>query len=166
MPQEDGLLPHWTVARNIMLVPWLLEQPSAEQAGRRALDLVGLDWAHFAGRWPHELSGGQRQRIALARALAARQRVVLLDEPFGALDAITRGDLHRMFLRLRKATGITALLVTHDLHEASLLADRIAVMRAGRVEQVATPGELLRTPASGYVRDLLVRSRLVEEVVE
>lgn len=160
VPQDDGLLPHWNVARNVSLVPWLLGQPAPEQAARRALDLVGLPWTTFAGRHPHELSGGQRQRVAVARALAAAPRVVLLDEPFGALDAITRSDLQRMFLALRQATGFAALLVTHDLHEASLVADRIAVMRSGRVEQVAVPHELVRAPATAYVRDLLSRARL------
>jgi osmoprotectant transport system ATP-binding protein len=161
VPQDDGLLPHWNVARNVTLVPWLLSQPLVEQSARRALDLVGLDWDTFAGRWPHTLSGGQRQRVALARALAAGQRVVLLDEPFGALDAITRADLQSMFLRLRRATNIAVVLVTHDLHEASRLADRIAVLYDGRLVQIATPPELLAAPASDYVRDLLTRARLL-----
>lgn len=160
VPQDDGLLPHWTVARNAMLVPWLLGQPSPERAAREAIDLVGLSWAGVADRYPGQLSGGQRQRVALARALAARPRVVLLDEPFGALDAITRSDLQRMFLDLRAATGVAALLVTHDLHEAALLADRIAVMRAGRIEQVASPRVLVQAPATGYVADLLARARM------
>jgi osmoprotectant transport system ATP-binding protein len=134
-----------------------------DDAARRALDLVGMDWASFAYRWPCELSGGQRQRVALARALAAGQRLLLLDEPFGALDAITRGDLQRTFQRLHRATGITVVLVTHDLHEAALLADRVAVMRAGRVEQTAAPRELAAQPATDYVHDLLVRSRFLGE---
>jgi len=117
----------------------------------------------FAHRWPCELSGGQRQRVSLARALAAGQRLLLLDEPFGALDAITRGDLQRAFRRLRRTTGITAVLVTHDLHEAALLADRVAVMHAGHLEQTAAPRELATQPATAYVHDLLVRSRFLEE---
>ncbi len=162
VPQEGGLLPHWTVARNVALVPWLLGAPAPDDAARRALDLVGLD-ASCAGRWPSELSGGQRQRVALARALAASPRVLLLDEPFGALDAITRSDLQAVFRRLRAETGTAAVLVTHDLHEACLLADRIAVMRDGRIEQAAPPRELLAAPATPYVRALLDRARATPE---
>jgi osmoprotectant transport system ATP-binding protein len=163
VPQGDGLLPHWNVARNVALVPSLLKQAGLDDAARRALDLVGMDWATFAHRWPCELSGGQRQRVALARALAAGQRLLLLDEPFGALDAITRSDLQRTFQRLHRATGITVVLVTHDVHEAALLADRVAVMRAGRVEQTAAPRQLAARPATDYVHDLLVRSRFLED---
>ena len=114
----------------------------------------------YGDRWPHQLSGGQRQRVAIARALAAAPRIVLLDEPFGALDAITRSDLQQMFARLRTETGVAALLVTHDLNEACLLADRIAVMRAGRIEQDAAPRELVAAPATAYVRELLTRAHV------
>ena len=116
--------------------------------------------AEFARRLPHELSGGQRQRVAIARALAASPHIVLLDEPFGALDAITRADMQTMFAGLRRIRGFAAVLVTHDLHEAFLLADRVAVMRAGRVEQCDTPHRLVHAPASRYVRELLARSRV------
>jgi osmoprotectant transport system ATP-binding protein len=160
VPQEGGLLPHWSVERNASLVPWLLHDPAAIDAGRAALDLVGLPATMFGRRRPRQLSGGQRQRVAIARALAARPSIVLLDEPFGALDAITRADLQEAFLRLRRELRITALLVTHDLREAVLLADRIAVLRAGSVEQVETPDTLLRCPASPYVRELLARAHL------
>ena len=102
--------------------------------------------------------------MALARALAAGPRVLLLDEPFGALDAITGGDLQRVSQQLRRATDVAAVLVTHDLHEAALLADQIAVMRAGRIEQIAAPRELVAAPATACVRDLLVRSRLIGRV--
>jgi ABC-type proline/glycine betaine transport system ATPase subunit len=146
------------VLRNASLVPWLLGRADAEAAAVRALDLVGLPAAAFGARWPHQLSGGQRQRVAMARALAAEPRVVLLDEPFGALDAITRGDLQQMFLDLRTRTGVAALLVTHDLREAFLLADRVAVMRAGRIEQVGPPADLVDRPATPYVRELLDRA--------
>ncbi len=112
-----------------------------------------------APRWPRELSGGQRQRAAVARALAARPAVVLLDEPFGALDAITRADLQTSFLELRRDLQLTAVLVTHDLSEAFLLADRVGVLRAGRLEQVAPPDELRSAPATPYVRELLRRAR-------
>jgi osmoprotectant transport system ATP-binding protein len=162
VPQEGGLLPHWRVRRNVALVPWLQSQPDATERAERALSLVGLDIPGLADRWPADLSGGQRQRVAVARALAAEPSVILLDEPFGALDAITRADLQNTFRRLRDALEITALLVTHDLQEAVLLADRIAVVREGRLEQFAPPGELLRSPATDYVRELLRRARAIE----
>jgi osmoprotectant transport system ATP-binding protein len=123
-----------------------------------ALELVGLPPAVFGGRWPDELSGGQRQRVAIARALAARPALVLLDEPFGALDAITRAELQEVFAKLRHEAGITAVLVTHDLHEALRLADRIAVLRRGRVEQIAAPDALLAEPATEYVAQLIERA--------
>jgi osmoprotectant transport system ATP-binding protein len=163
VPQDGGLMPHWSVLRNAALVPWLSEQADAEAAATRALDLVGLPAGEFGRRWPHQLSGGQRQRVAMARALAASPTIVLLDEPFGALDAITRSDLQQMFLALRQRTGIAALLVTHDLHEAYLLADRIAVMRAGRIEQDATPRALVGAPATPYVAQLLERAHVRPE---
>jgi osmoprotectant transport system ATP-binding protein len=121
---------------------------------------VGLEPAAFGDRWPGDLSGGQRQRVAVARALAAEPDVVLLDEPFGALDAITRADLQATFLELRAELRLTALLVTHDLSEAFLLAERVAVMRAGVVEQVGTRAELLAAPATEYVEALLRRARV------
>ena len=158
--QEGGLLPHWTVLRNASLVPWLRGDPDAEGRGAAALTWVGLEPGEFGGRWPRELSGGQRQRVAIARALAARPAIVLLDEPFGALDAITRAELQDAFAALRRELGITAVLVTHDLHEAALLADRIVVLRRGRVEQDAAPAELVASPASDYVAGLVARSRL------
>ncbi|MEZ5417651.1 MAG: ATP-binding cassette domain-containing protein [Vicinamibacterales bacterium] len=162
VPQDGGLLPHWTVRRNAGLVPWLDGRADHGALAERALDMVGLSASEFGARWPRELSGGQRQRVAFARALAAGPRLVLLDEPFGALDAITRGDLQSMFLSLRARTGLTAVLVTHDLHEACLLADRVAVMFAGRIEQCAAPAVLLEAPATPYVRSLLVRARMLE----
>jgi osmoprotectant transport system ATP-binding protein len=160
VPQEGGLMPHWRVGRNVELVPWLRGLAEARELGERALALVGLEPEGFAGRWPRELSGGQRQRVAVARALAARPTVVLLDEPFGALDAITRADLQGTFSRLRSELGVSALLVTHDLQEAFLLADRIAVMRSGRIEQIAPEATLRRAPATDYVGELLRRARM------
>jgi osmoprotectant transport system ATP-binding protein len=159
VPQHGGLLPHWSVRRNIALVPRLSGTPSSETVADDALRRVGLDPAKFANRLPHELSGGQRQRVALARAFAARQEVVLLDEPFGALDAISRGEAHEAFERVRRELGFTALLVTHDLAEAARLADRVVVMRDGRVEQAGSVTELQRTPATPYVRELFERAR-------
>jgi len=163
VPQDGGLLPHWTVLRNVALVPWLLGQNDAESTAAGALEKVGLPAAAYGRRWPHQLSGGQRQRVAIARALAAAPRIVLLDEPFGALDAITRGDLQQMFAALRAESGIATLLVTHDLHEAFLLADRVAVMRAGRIEQDAPPDTLVAAPATPYVAELLARARVGHE---
>lgn len=158
--QEGGLLPHWSVARNVSLVPRLRGMPDSEERGREALRLVGLDPSAFAARWPRHLSGGQRQRVALARALAARPRVLLLDEPFGALDAITRSELQEAFGEVVERLGITVLLVTHDLREATLLAERVAVMREGRIEQVGSPEELRSRPATPYVHRLHERAGL------
>ena len=161
VPQDGGLLPHWRVQRNVELVPWLRGAENAHELGSEALQLVGLDPALFSQRWPRELSGGQRQRVAVARALAIKPDIILLDEPFGALDAITRVELQSTFDRVRRTLGVTSVLVTHDLHEAFDLADRVVVMRRGRVEQVATPQELRQGPAGEYVRELLLRARVV-----
>jgi osmoprotectant transport system ATP-binding protein len=160
VPQDGGLLPHWRVRRNVALVPWLLGERDADGAAARALGLVGLEPERFGPRWPRDLSGGERQRVAVARALAARPDVVLLDEPFGALDAITRAELQATFLTLRRELALTAVLVTHDLAESFLLGDRVGVLRSGRLEQVATPAELRADPATPYVRDLLQRTRV------
>ena len=164
VPQDGGLLPHWRVARNVELVLRLRGEPVAAERARNALTLVGLDPDKFADRWPRELSGGQRQRVALARALAAEPTVLLLDEPFGALDAITRSELQDAFAALRERLRTTCVLVTHDLHEAMLLATRIAVMRAGRIEQCAAPTALASGPATPYVRMLLQRARIERPV--
>ncbi|HVE35626.1 MAG TPA: ATP-binding cassette domain-containing protein [Gemmatimonadaceae bacterium] len=164
VPQDGGLLPHWRVARNVELVLRLRGDRDAPERARRALVLVGLDADKFAHRWPRELSGGQRQRVALARALAAEPTVLLLDEPFGALDAITRSELQDAFAALRARLSTSCVLVTHDLHEAMLLATRIAVMRAGRVEQCSAPAALASNPATPYVRMLLQRARIEQPV--
>jgi osmoprotectant transport system ATP-binding protein len=158
VPQSGGLMPHWTVLRNAATVPWLLQRADAEAQAQAALALVGIPAAEFGGRYPGELSGGQRQRVAIARALAAKPETVLFDEPFGALDAITRSELHGVFEQLRTEVGFTALLVTHDLREAFRLADRVAVMKDGRIEQCAAGAELQSSPATDYVRDLLQRA--------
>jgi len=160
VPQDGGLLPHWRVRRNVALVPWLRGARDDRERADRALALVGMDPSEYGERWPRELSGGQRQRVAVARALAPRPDVVLLDEPFGALDAITRADLQSTFLAVRRELGFTAMLVTHDIAEAFLLADRIAVLRAGRVEQVGPADELREAPATPYVAELLRRARV------
>lgn len=158
--QEGGLLPHWTVRRNAAMVPWLLGDATALERAEAALAMVGLPVAELGHRRPRQLSGGQRQRVAIARALAARPAILLMDEPFGALDAITRAELHETFEALRRELPTTTLLVTHDLREAVRLADRIAVMRAGRIEAVAAPDRLLAAPGSAYVGALLQRAGL------
>ena len=162
VPQDGGLLPHWRVARNVELVLRLRGSSDFAIRADEALRMVGLDPAVFRTRWPRELSGGQRQRVAIARAIAARPKVLLLDEPFGALDAISRADLQQSFAALQAAQAepLTSVLVTHDLHEAFLLADRIAVLRRGRLEQVGPPEALLVRPATEYVRELLSRARV------
>ena len=140
------------------MVPELLEMSDAADSARQALALVGLPEAAFADRFPHELSGGQRQRVALARAIAARPGVLLMDEPFGALDAISRSELQAVCADLRKELGITTLLVSHDLLEADYLSDEIVVMRAGIIEQRGTLDGMLAAPATPYVKSLLERA--------
>jgi osmoprotectant transport system ATP-binding protein len=164
--QHGGLLPHWRVIRNVELVPTLRGIPDARAAAREALDLVGLGGEDFANRFPHELSGGQRQRVALARSIAARPDVILLDEPFGALDAISRAELHDVFDTLRRELGVTALMVTHDLGEAARLADSIVVMRAGRVEQAGGMRTLSEAPATEYVAKLIRQVRGAFEALQ
>ena len=158
VPQQGGLLPHWNVLRNTALVPTLLHRQEARQAAAEALELVGLPAAEYGERFPHELSGGQRQRAALARALAGRPPVLLMDEPFGALDAITRSDVQAAFIALRRRLPVTTLLVTHDLLEARRIADEVVVMRAGAVEQHAPFADLVARPATAYVSTLLERA--------
>jgi osmoprotectant transport system ATP-binding protein len=157
--QHGGLLPHWRVLRNVALVPTLQEQRDPEKAARDALELVGLPAAQFGSRFPHELSGGQRQRVALARSIAARPGVVLLDEPFGALDAISRSELQEIFDNLRRTLSVTTLLVTHDLAEAARLAEEVVVMRQGKIEQRGRMRDLVSAPATEYVARLIERAR-------
>jgi osmoprotectant transport system ATP-binding protein len=155
--QAVGLFAHLSVAQNIAVVPSLLGWSQQEIAARvdELLALVGLDPARYRSRRPRELSGGEAQRIGVARAIAARPRALLMDEPFGAVDALVRAALQRELVRIVRELDTTTLFVTHDFDEALKLADRIVVMRAGRVEQVATPGELLERPATPYVSELV-----------
>lgn len=155
--QDGGLIPHWTCLANAAMVPGLLGLPGAEALGKGALEAAGLDPDVFGVRYPRDLSGGQRQRVAIARALAAGPDIVLMDEPFGALDAVTRSEAQASFVALRKSAGVTAVLVTHDLSEALRVATRVAVMRAGRVVLEAPAGELVRR-ARGYAAELVQRS--------
>jgi len=164
VPQDGGLLPHWRVQRNVELVLRLNGDADPAARAGAALSLVGLDPEKFGDRWPRELSGGQRQRVAIARALAAEPAVMLLDEPFGALDAITRSELQDVYVALRSRLSITSVLVTHDLHEAVLLATHIAVLRNGRIEQTGVAQELQESPATPYVRMLLERARITPAV--
>src|SRR5438477_9932236 len=154
--QSGGLFPHLSVADNIGITPKLLGAPPAEISARvdELLDLVRLERAQHRDRLPHELSGGQRQRVGVARALAAKPRIVLMDEPFGALDPLTRDALGDDYRALHKKLGLTTVMITHDMTEAILLADRIAVMRAGRLLAQGTPAELSNS-ADAYVGELL-----------
>jgi osmoprotectant transport system ATP-binding protein len=157
VPQDGGLLPHWRVQRNVELVPRLLgwDETRRRERAREMLELVGLSPEVHGERYPAELSGGQRQRVAFARALAADPPILLLDEPFGALDTLTRRELHRQFLDLRARLPKTMVLVTHDLREAFRLADRIGVMKQGHLLQLGPAEELQERPADEYVRELL-----------
>src|SRR5262245_57988137 len=154
--QSIGLFPHMTVAENIAVVPHLLGWPT-ERIDRRVdelLELVHLPADQYRARGPAQLSGGQQQRVGFARALAAGPAVMLLDEPFGALDPITRDGLRQEFRQIQQRLGLTAVMVTHDVTEALLSADRIAVMNAGRLVQFGTPQEMLTRPADDFVASL------------
>ncbi|MBU0986715.1 MAG: ATP-binding cassette domain-containing protein [Proteobacteria bacterium] len=154
--QGIGLFPHMTVEQNVEIVPRLLGWSSRSRRERmqELLNLVGLPAESFAQRFPDELSGGQQQRIGVARALAADPDYLLMDEPFGALDALTRGVLQQELLTLKKQLKKTIVFVTHDLHEALLLGDRIAILHEGHLEQIGTPKDILDAPATQFVRDL------------
>ncbi|GIG01801.1 ABC transporter ATP-binding protein [Catellatospora citrea] len=160
--QNVGLFPHQTVRDNVGTVPKLLGWPKGQIAERTAelLDLVGLDPARYADRYPHELSGGQRQRVGVARALAADPVVLLMDEPFSAVDPIVRGRLQDEFLRLQQTVRKTIVFVTHDVDEAVRLGDRIAVLsEGGKLEQFAPPAELLAKPANTFVAEFVGADR-------
>ncbi len=159
--QQIGLFPHMTVADNVAMTPRLLGWGAREIAGRvdELLSMVNLPPAEYRLRMPSQLSGGQQQRVGFARALAARPGILLMDEPFGALDPITREQLQDEFLSLHRALGLTSVIVSHDMTETLLLADRIAVTKSGRLLQVGTPHELLTEPAHPYVTSLLESPR-------
>jgi osmoprotectant transport system ATP-binding protein len=165
--QGIGLFPHYTIAENVAVGPSLLGWSAARIARRidELLALVGLDPAEFRARFPRELSGGQQQRVGVARALAAEPAVLLMDEPFGAIDPITRDGLRLELDRIRHELELTIVLVTHDMTEALLLADRIAVMRNGRLIAADTPAGLLADPPDDYVRMLFEIPRHQAELV-
>ena len=160
--QQIGLFPHQKIVNNVMTVP-LLYGESKRTARSRALELletVGLDPGQYADRYPHQLSGGQRQRVGVARALAANPPVLLMDEPFGAVDPVVRAKLQDEFLRLQRDLGKTVVLVTHDIDEAVRMGDRVAVFAVGgRLAQFATPMELLARPADDFVADFVGSTR-------
>jgi osmoprotectant transport system ATP-binding protein len=147
--QEFGLLPHWTVEQNIALVPRLLGWPEAKQHDRvcELLKQVGLNDLGMPSRRPHQLSGGQRQRVAVARALAAAPGLLLFDEPFGALDPVTRHEMQQQFTQLRTQYNVAAVFVTHDLLEALSIATRIGVLDKGKLEALTTPAEIFNVQA-------------------
>ncbi len=155
--QGVGLFPHWTVAQNVGTVPRLMRWDRARIDARvtELLELFGLAPAEFATKFPSELSGGQQQRVGVARAMAAEPSVLLMDEPFGALDPVTRARLQSEFVAIQRRRRMTVILVTHDMDEAFRLADRIAVMDAGRILQIDTPERLLRGPRDGFVRQFV-----------
>ncbi|WP_172144272.1 MULTISPECIES: ABC transporter ATP-binding protein [Pseudomonas] len=155
--QSTGLFPHWTVARNIAVVPRLLGWPVARirQRVEELLQLLELAPAEFAGKYPHQLSGGQAQRVGVARALAGDPQILLMDEPFGALDPITRESLQNELLRIQSQVRKTIVFVTHDMDEALKLANRIVVMDKGRIVQQDSPQALLAKPANAFVENLL-----------
>lgn len=162
--QQAGLFPHMTVEDNISVIPRLLkwEPERCRDRVTELLELVGLDPDQYRSRYPSQLSGGQQQRVGLARALATKPRIMLLDEPFGAVDAITRLNLQNELLRIHRETGGTFLFVTHDIHEAFRLGNRVMIMNGGRLLQMDTPETIVRNPADPFV-ETLIRSAMEQE---
>ena len=157
--QGIGLFPHMTVEENVAMVPRLIGWPSQKRRERahELLRIVGLDPDTYAGRFPEELSGGQQQRVGVGRALAADPAYLLMDEPFGALDALTRDTLQQELLTLKQRLNKTIVFVTHDIFEALTLGDRIAVLHEGHLQQIGTKEEMLQNPATDFVRDLFAK---------
>lgn len=161
--QQIGLFPHMTIRENIALVPRLMKK-SVDERNNKADELIELVNMpkEFLDRYPHELSGGQQQRIGVLRALAADPPLILMDEPFGALDPITRDSLQAEFKHLQRTLGKTIIFVTHDMDEAIKLADRIVIMKDGKIVQMGTPDEILRDPANEFVEDFIGKDRLLQ----
>ena len=166
--QQVGLFPHMTIAENIATVPKLLrwEKGRIDSRVEELLQMIGLDSEEYRNRYPSQLSGGQQQRVGLARALAVEPRIMLLDEPFGALDAITRIGLQDELLRLHQGMNKTFLFVTHDINEALKLGSRVMIMSEGCVKQFGTPEEIVRYPADPFVEKLIQSAREQEELWE
>lgn len=164
--QQSGLFPHMTVSQNVGVVPTLLKWPKDKIAGRvdELLTLIGLPIHEYGDRYPAQLSGGQQQRVGLARALAADPAVMLMDEPFGAIDAITRTTLQDEILRLQRQLKKTILFVSHDVEEALRLADKLLIMNQGRIVQYDSPFNILTHPANGFVQDLLGTDDIVRQL--
>jgi osmoprotectant transport system ATP-binding protein len=165
--QEAGLFPHYSVEKNVALVPRLEHWNPARVATRvkEVLQLVGLPYDQFAARYPDQLSGGQRQRVGLARALAADPQILLMDEPFGALDPITRAELQHEFMELKKKLSKTVVFVTHDVTEALLLCDRIALMDSGEIKGVFAPAEFLRSTDT-FVQPYIAAFRAGQQILD
>jgi osmoprotectant transport system ATP-binding protein len=166
--QEAGLMPHMTIRANVGLVPKLkgVPKPKRDEAADRCLHLVGLDPKSMGGRFPHQLSGGQRQRVGVARALASDPDLILMDEPFGALDPITRREIQDEFRSLQRNLGKTVILVTHDLREACRLADRLALVDHGQLIQFGEPGDFLERPSNDFVRSFFQDAQAVTPIGE
>jgi osmoprotectant transport system ATP-binding protein len=166
--QGIGLFPHMTIAENVAAVLRLLkwEKQKTEARVDELLFLVGLEPPHFKHRKPEELSGGQKQRVGVARALAGKPKIMLMDEPFGALDPITRDSLQEEFINIRKSLGLTVVMVTHDMTEALLMADRIAVMEKGKIVALGTPRELLTNEIHPYAAKLMSAPKRQTERLE
>ena len=163
--QQVGLFPHMNIRDNITAIPGLMKWDKARMDARcdELLELVGLEPGEFRERYPHQLSGGQQQRVGLARALVLDPDIMLMDEPFGAIDAITRLNLQNELLRIHSGLGTTFLFVTHDINEAFKLGDRVMVMNEGRLLQFDTPREIVKNPADEFVSSLIESARSQEE---
>lgn len=155
--QEAGLFPHYTVEDNIAVIPKIMkwEKKRIQKRIKELMEMVGLDLSEFGKRYPHQLSGGQQQRVGLARALVMDPEIMLMDEPFGAIDAITRRGLQKELKRIHGGLGKTFLLVTHDIHEAFDLGNRVMVMDKGKLIQFDSPDQIVNAPADAFVRDLV-----------
>jgi osmoprotectant transport system ATP-binding protein len=174
--QHHGLFPHYTVAENIAIVPRLMkwDKQKIEQRTNELLEKLQLPAATYSSLYPNQLSGGQQQRVGLARALAAEPPILLMDEPFGALDTVTRSGIRKEFRELDELKIKTVIMVTHDVQEAFELGDRICLMNKGQIVQIGTPAELLFTPSNDFVRSFLHQQRLqlelqtikIEDVIE
>ncbi len=163
--QQTGLFPHMSIAQNIGLVPYIekWDEEKREKRVKELLKFIGLDPEEYYDRYPNELSGGQQQRVGVARALAADPDIILMDEPFGALDPITRVSLQDELLNIQETIGKTIVFVTHDMDEALKLADKIAIMREGKIVQFDTPEQILRNPADDFVQEFIGNDRILKQ---